>query len=85
MQATSGQIYSEFENSLVSIVTKKGEQFVARIIWVTGGIQIGSKPTIPESTFLEIDRFIYPSLIGRSAKGSCQVCDRCNSDPEICR
>jgi hypothetical protein len=65
MQATAGQIYSEFENSLVSIVTEKGEQFVARITSVTGGIQIGSKPTIPESTFLEIDRFIDPRPYSR--------------------
>jgi hypothetical protein len=58
MNTTADQLYSKFENNLVTIVTTKGEEYVARIVQVTGGIQVGSKPTVPKSKFLEINRFI---------------------------
>jgi hypothetical protein len=60
MDMTAPQIYARYGDSLITIVTTSEEEFVASIVNVTGGLRVGSKPTIPGSTFLEINRFIDP-------------------------
>jgi hypothetical protein len=60
MNMTANEIYAQYGDSLITIVTTSGVEFVANIVMVTGGLRVGNKETIPGSTFLEINRFVDP-------------------------
>jgi hypothetical protein len=58
MDMIANEIYAQYGDSLITIVTTNGAEFVANIVKVTGGLSVGNKETIPGSTFLEINRFV---------------------------